>query len=208
MQKKIKIKKTIAEKVLHLNSHFWAKMYTLLLKSSFYTFGNKSTIFPPFRHANLPYISIGNGVTVHSSCWIQALPNYHVSEIKPILTIGNNCGIGMNATITAAMNIILEDHVFLGRNVFITDHSHKFDDVDIPIGMQGITKMTPVRIGKDSWLGHGVVIIPGADIGNHCVIGANSVVNSKIPDFSVAVGSPAKVVSQFDFSLNRWVRVK
>jgi acetyltransferase-like isoleucine patch superfamily enzyme len=55
----------------------------------------------------------------------------------------------------------------------------------------------PVVIGDGSWIGAGSVILPGARIGKHVAIGANSVVNGEIPDFSVAVGSPAKVVKQY-----------
>ena len=48
-------------------------------------------------------------------------------------------------------------------------------------------------IGDGSWLGHGTVVLPGAHIGRHVVIGANSVVTGEIPDFSVAAGAPARV---------------
>jgi acetyltransferase-like isoleucine patch superfamily enzyme len=51
-----------------------------------------------------------------------------------------------------------------------------------------------VSIGDGSWLGHGTVVLPGAQIGRHVVIGANSVVTGSIPDYSVAVGAPARVV--------------
>jgi lipopolysaccharide O-acetyltransferase len=44
-------------------------------------------------------------------------------------------------------------------------------------------------------------------IGRHCIIGALSVVNQDIPPYSIAVGSPAKVVKQYDFNLKQWVRV-
>ena len=52
----------------------------------------------------------------------------------------------------------------------------------------------PVRIGAGSWLGHGTVVLPGATIGRHVVIGANSVVRGTIPDFCVAAGNPARSV--------------
>jgi acetyltransferase-like isoleucine patch superfamily enzyme len=63
----------------------------------------------------------------------------------------------------------------------------------------------PVRIGNGSWLGYGSVILPGADIGEHVVIGANSVVTGVIPSFSVAVGSPAKVIKRFVD--NAWIDI-
>ena len=53
-------------------------------------------------------------------------------------------------------------------------------------------------IGKNSWIGSGAIILPGSKIGDHVVIGANSVVTGEIPSYSVAVGSPARVVRQYD----------
>ena len=67
---------------------------------------------------------------------------------------------------------------------------------DAPISVQTMPEK-PVRIGNGSWLGYGTVVLPGADIGEHVVIGANSVVTGTIPSFSVAVGSPAKVVRRY-----------
>jgi acetyltransferase-like isoleucine patch superfamily enzyme len=54
----------------------------------------------------------------------------------------------------------------------------------------------PVRVGKGTWIGERCAILRGADIGRHCIIGANSVVTGRIPDHSVAVGAPARVVRQ------------
>lgn len=54
----------------------------------------------------------------------------------------------------------------------------------------------PVSIGNDVWIGAGVSILPGVKIGNNCVIGAGSVVNKDIPDNSLAVGNPCKVIKQ------------
>ena len=55
----------------------------------------------------------------------------------------------------------------------------------------------PVVIGDGSWLGFGTVVLPGANIGRHVTIGANSVVTGDIPDFSVAVGAPARVIRRY-----------
>jgi lipopolysaccharide O-acetyltransferase len=49
--------------------------------------------------------------------------------------------------------------------------------------------------------------MPGVTIGKGCIIGAHSIVNKSIPDYTLAVGSPAKVVKEFNFDLNRWQRV-
>lgn len=64
--------------------------------------------------------------------------------------------------------------------------------------------MPNVHIGDGSWLGTHVVIAGNITIGKHCVIGANSVVTKDIPDYSVAVGIPAKVVKRYNFDTKCW----
>jgi acetyltransferase-like isoleucine patch superfamily enzyme len=64
----------------------------------------------------------------------------------------------------------------------------------------------PVRIGNGSWIGHGSVVLPGATIGDHVTIGANSVVTGTIPSFTVAAGNPARVIRRWS-EHDGWVRV-
>jgi acetyltransferase-like isoleucine patch superfamily enzyme len=90
--------------------------------------------------------------------------------------------------------------------VYITDQNHGYEDITIPISKQSQPERA-VSIGDGSWLGHGSVVLPGVTIGQHVVIGANSVVTKDIPDFSVAVGVPAKVIRRFDESRQEWLSV-
>jgi acetyltransferase-like isoleucine patch superfamily enzyme len=64
-----------------------------------------------------------------------------------------------------------------------------------------------VRVGAGSWLGHATVVLPGADIGRNVAVGAGSVVTGHLPDFSVAVGNPARVIRQY-VEGEGWVRVE
>jgi acetyltransferase-like isoleucine patch superfamily enzyme len=89
--------------------------------------------------------------------------------------------------------------------VYITDSSHGYEDMNTPIGRQ-FGDVYPVRIGEGTWLGHGSLVLPGADIGRHAVIGAQSVVTGTVPDFSVAVGIPARVIRRY-VTGEGWVRV-
>jgi acetyltransferase-like isoleucine patch superfamily enzyme len=77
---------------------------------------------------------------------------------------------------------------------YITDASHRFDDPDRPVTWQGFTSKGPTRIGDNVWCGVNVVVTTGVTIGDRCVIGANSVVTSDIPPYSVAAGVPARVI--------------
>ena len=144
---------------------------------------------------------------INQDCWIQTLPGRE--EEPPVkLWIGSHCGIGMGASISAARQIILEEDVLLGRNVYISDHAHAFADPGAPIAQQGIDGLAPVSIGRGTWLGQNVVVLPGVKIGCQCVIGANSVVNKSIPGYSVAVGVPARVIKQYNARTGRWERLE
>ena len=111
----------------------------------------------------------------------------------PVVRIGDRCLIGRGSGIVGHLSIEIGDDVWTGHHVYITDQNHGYEDLDRPISVQ-VMPERPVRIGDGSWLGHGTVVLPGATIGRHVVIGANSVVRGEIPDFCVAAGNPAKVI--------------
>jgi len=182
------------------------RCYTALLAAQFRSIGTGTTIEPPFRSANLGQVCLGIGVTIHRDSWIQVLGD-HPASGAAVLEIKSHAAIGMGATISAAKSVTIGEYVLFARNVYVSDHRHAFFDVNDPIMLQGITPPTPVSIGNSSWLGQNVCVLPGALIGAHCVIGANSVVNSAIPDFSVAVGSPARVIKKYNPNTGHWEKV-
>jgi acetyltransferase-like isoleucine patch superfamily enzyme len=111
----------------------------------------------------------------------------------PVIRVGDRCLIGKGSGIVGHLEIVIGDDVWTGHHVYITDQNHGYADRDLPISQQ-VMPERPVSIGDGSWLGHGTVVLPGARIGRHVVIGANSVVTGEIPDYSVAAGVPARVV--------------
>lgn len=183
-----------------------AKVFTTLLASSFFSIGKKTTIIPPFRFNNLSLVQLGNHVTIHQNCWIQVVKSKN--NLKgPNIIIKDHVEIGMNATISAAKLIVIEEYVFTAPNVYISDHGHDYKDINLQIAQQGIRKIAEVRIGPDVWIGQNAVILPGVSIGKHSVIGANAVVNRNIPDYCVAAGVPAKVILRYDNNTDSWKRV-
>jgi acetyltransferase-like isoleucine patch superfamily enzyme len=115
---------------------------------------------------------------------------------EPIVRIGDGCVIGRDSNIVGHESIVLEDHVWTGPSVYISDQNHSYDDPGLPIGKQW-PRNAPVRIGAGSWIGTGAVILPGADIGRNVVVAANSVVRGHVPDHSVVAGAPAKPVRRW-----------
>ena len=161
----------------------------------FGAFGEGSIIcFPATSLMNERFIEIGENTMIgpHVALSAGMAPGQECLS-QPVVRIGDRCLIGRGSGIVGHFSIDIGDDVWTGHHVYITDQNHGYDNADIPISMQSMPEK-PVRIGSGSWLGHGTVVLPGADIGEHVVIGANSVVTGRIPSFSVAVGAPARVV--------------
>jgi acetyltransferase-like isoleucine patch superfamily enzyme len=161
-------------------------------------FGANSIIcFPTNTLYNEHYIHVGAGTMIGPHCTLSAgmMPG-QVCITDPVVSIGDRCLIGKGSAVVGHFSITIGNDVWTGHNVYITDQNHGYEDVSRPIGAQSMPEK-PVIIGDGSWIGYGSVILPGAHIGDHVVIGANSVVTGEIPSYSVAVGSPAKVIRRY-----------
>jgi len=88
---------------------------------------------------------------------------------------------------------LIGSRTLLGELTSVRDSDREFARSGTPISAQGY-RSEPVRVGDDVWIGRGVAVLKGVTIGSHSVIGANSVVTGSIPDWSVAVGAPARVI--------------
>jgi acetyltransferase-like isoleucine patch superfamily enzyme len=163
----------------------------------FGAFGRGSVIcFPPTTIMNEHYIRIGADTLIGPGVALSAgMAPGQVCINDPVVTIGDRCLIGRGSGIVGHLEIVIGDDVWTGHHIYITDQNHGYDDPDLPISQQFQPEL-PVRIGDGSWLGHGTVVLPGADIGRNVVVGANSVVKGTLPDNCVAVGAPARVVIQ------------
>lgn len=161
----------------------------------FGSFGEHSLIcFPPTALMNERYIHLGTGTMIGPGVTLSAgMAPGQECVTDPVIRIGDRCLIGANSGIVGHLSIEVGDDVWTGHHVYITDQNHGYEDRDRPISVQTQPER-PVKIGAGSWLGHGVVVLPGAVIGRHVVVGANSVVHGEIPDFCVAAGVPARVV--------------
>ncbi len=165
------------------------------------TCGMNSFIHSPFRIDGGENIIIGERSLLQSGTWLYCDP---IAPHDGYLKIGSDCVFGYNNHISAVREIVIEDFVLTANNVYISDNLHEYEDITTPIINQSIRFKQSVFIGRGSWIGENVSII-GAKIGRNCVIGANSVVTHDVPDFSVAVGAPAKIIRQYNQEINEWV---
>lgn len=164
----------------------------------FGSFGERTVISFPFpAHVNEAHIHLGSHTVIAPDVTLTAGWMPGQLDLPPVvLRIGDRCLIGKGSSITAHLGIEIGDDVWTGHGVRITDMSHDYADVDRPISVQ-FQPEAPVRIGDGSWLGHNVVVLPGVTVGEHVTVGAGSVVADDLPDRSVAVGVPARVVRRW-----------
>ncbi|MFD2285478.1 acyltransferase [Pedobacter petrophilus] len=150
------------------------------------------------------HIFIGDDVNIGANSWLAANPLTGQTDCN--LIIGNRTYIGNFAHIYCIGKITIGENVLIADKVYISDNLHRYEDVNIAILDQSVKQLKNVLIGDGSWIGENVCII-GANVGRNCVIGANSVVTKDIPDFCVAVGSPAKVIKRFNTEMGIWEKV-
>jgi acetyltransferase-like isoleucine patch superfamily enzyme len=178
-------------------------LFRLRYSSKFKRLGNRSYIAKILRLDGAQYIEIGERVSIQKYSWLLAVKN---GETDPELVIGDGSTIGNFNHITAVRSVIFGKNILTADKVYVSDNLHEFEDISIPIMNQGIKFKDNVVIGDGTWIGENVSII-GAKIGKNCVIGSNSVVTNNIPDYSVAVGSPAKVIKQYDMGTMNWKKI-
>lgn len=145
------------------------------------------------------YISIGNNFYAGRNLMLQTWPEYFGRDtgFTPNLSIGNNVSMMENCQISCCKEIIIKDGCLFGANVFITDNFHgdnSLNQLNIPPIKRTLHIKGSVRIGANVWVGRNVCIMPGVKIGDGVVIGANAVVTHDIPDYSVAIGVPARII--------------
>lgn len=110
--------------------------------------------------------------------------------------IGNNTYINYNCCFLDSAKVTIGDYVYMGPNCNIFTPCHP---IHHELRKEKVTEYAlPVTVGSHSWIGGDVVITPGVTIGENCVIGAGSVVTKDIPDNSIAVGNPCKVIRQIN----------
>ena len=111
--------------------------------------------------------------------------------------VGDHFFSNFNLTILNEAMVTIGNHAYIGPNVSLYTACHPTDPVE---RRKGTEWAKPITIGNDVWIGGNVTVLPGVTIGNGCTIGAGSVVTSDIPDGSIAVGNPCRVIKTIAYS--------
>lgn len=178
------------------------------LFSSFYHLGTKVTFGSGVAIHNAKYISLGNKVYLEKNVTLKFLEEFIKYGYKrPTLKIEEAVTIGTGTVIATSKFIHIKKNVLVAPHCFIGDHDHEYRDITIPIRDQGYKNVKKIIIEEGAWIGANSTICSGVTIGKNSVVGANSVVTKDIPDFSLAVGVPAKVVKRFNTVTKTWERI-
>lgn len=140
---------------------------------------------------------------------IRPFSRVYVETSKSEIYIGQDSEIGEMSTLSCFRKIIIGNGVLTGPHVFISDHNHEYRNPNTYIKNQGVycNLDDKIIIGDGTWIGTNVVIVGNVHIGRNCVIGANAVVTNDIPDNSVAVGIPCKVIKRYNVLSHNWERL-
>lgn len=171
------------------------RVWTTAVRGRFRRFGAGSTVEPTCALSNPSMVEVGAGVEIRELAWINCLPR---EDGKPTLVIGDGCYIGRFVHINAFHDIRIESDVMIADRVYIADTDHFYKDPEVPIMHQGDQVKGPVRLKKGCWIGTGAVILPGVSVGRNAVVGPNTVLHKDVPDYGMAFGNPAKVVTRAD----------
>ncbi|MFV0221274.1 acetyltransferase [Empedobacter falsenii] len=175
-----------------------------------FVFKNAKIVRFPIRIRGKKFIKVGDNFTTGFNCRIDA---YQInSNSDEIIKIGKDVQINDYVHLGAIESLIIEDNVLIASKVFITDHNHgsySGEEADSPFSIPSERKLhsNPVKIEKNVWIGEYVAVLPGVTIGEGSIIGAMSVVSKDIPPYSIAVGSPARVIKRYNLEKKIWEKI-
>ena len=163
----------------------------------FHAFGWGSHIVSPDLLHKTEAVSIGRGVKIGKGARIEAVGTWDRKE--PKIVIGDGTSIQNYFHCGAATSVRIGKDVLIAGRVYISDHDHVYDDVQLPPARTRSLTIAPVVIGDGTWLGEGCVILKGVTIGERAVVGANAVVPRDVPPFTVVAGVPARPIQDVKF---------
>lgn len=160
-----------------------------------------------FRRYLAQRVKLGSSVIIGKDVHFGVYsPNGEPGE--PMLIIEDGCGIHRQTQISARNRIHIERDVIMGPAALIMDHNHEFTDITVPIKDQGISCGGTIRIEQGCWIGRGAAIVCSQGelvLGRNSVVAANALVTKSCPPYSVLVGNPARIATQFDPVKGIWI---
>lgn len=196
--KEVNVKMNIFELVAKINRRINTKLINMNKNYNFKSIGR-------FCKIRGHQIVVGRNVIVGDFCWIEAVQKYADETFEPQIVLSDEVAMSDFVHISAIKHIEIGEGTLIGSKVYIGDHSHGHykDDTlrnaekDIMPINRPLADEDSIFIGKNCWIGDGVVILAGTRIGDNCVVGANSVVKGTFKSNVLIAGLPAKIVKEY-----------
>ncbi|XHS80307.1 acyltransferase [Burkholderiaceae bacterium UC74_6] len=179
----------------------------LLFRPRGVVMGPRSAFRLPRNIPNRDRIQLGSDCSVGRFSLFHAHKQYAGVPLNGSITLGNNVYIGGFAQLNAMHPMQIGDGCVLSEFVYISDSAHGLDPRAGLIMQQPLESKGPVTIGCNVFIGYGCVVLHGVTLGDHCVVGARSVVTKSFPAYSMIAGSPARLVKSYDPKTGQWQSV-
>ena len=174
----------------------WA-IRAIFYKLTFKKYGFYSYIGKPAFICGRSNIVIGSKVRIFPGIRLEC-------HQEGTITIQDDVSIAQNVHITAGFaDLSIGSGTVILANSCITNITHSINDLSVPPSVRPMT-YGKTTIGRNCMIGFGAVVLAGVELGDYCVVGANSVVRDSFPDYSVIAGVPAKIVIKSNFESKQW----
>lgn len=165
--------------------------------------GANSFVDPSVQIVGWKNVRVGSNTAISQDTWLNV---NHRDEASVRIRIGDNCHIGRRNFFSSGPLINIKDYGFTGLDCHFLGCGHNIASPLVPYLASGLTPGGIIEVGVNCWLATAVTVFENVRIGCGTVVGAQSVVATDLPAFSVAAGNPCKVIKRFDFRSNVWVR--
>jgi acetyltransferase-like isoleucine patch superfamily enzyme len=184
--------------------HFYGELDpTCYISPKAIIFGAKGIKIGPavkiFPHATLnctawqDFSTVNGSIEIGRGTVLQPFSFLHADQGS--IKIGEHCSVNPYCVLYGQGGLTIGNYVRIAAHTIIVPSNHNFDNVDIPIKLQGSTGLG-IKIEDDVWIGAGVRILDGVTIGTGCVIGAGSVITKSTDSYGVYVGTPARKIKE------------
>ena len=151
----------------------------------------------------MQHMTLGHHAEMGFDVRLQCLDRWDNAgqRFTPRLIIHDRVVLAPLSRVGCINHVEIGEYTTMGARCYITDHTHGGTtraELEMPPRHRPLVSRGPVKIGRCVHLGEGVCVMPGVTIGDYSVIGAGSVVTRDIPPYSIAVGSPAKVIKTIE----------